>query len=74
MYLIVVQSFLLSSGMLLVLLGCGLYDNWLPLLSLLSCCLAPLPNLVKTHTLAQFVSSFFAVSAIGSYFINPHTN
>ncbi|TPX65489.1 hypothetical protein SpCBS45565_g05137 [Spizellomyces sp. 'palustris'] len=39
-------AFLLATGILLVILSCALYENWLPLLVVLTYVLAPIPNMM----------------------------
>lgn len=41
---IILLSFVLALGFLLVILSCALYANWLPLLVALTFVMAPLPN------------------------------
>ncbi|KAH6561375.1 hypothetical protein BASA50_002617 [Batrachochytrium salamandrivorans] len=43
---IILLAFLLASGILSVILSCALGNNWLPLLSVLTFLLAPLPNAI----------------------------
>ncbi|KAI9002269.1 vacuolar protein sorting 55 [Gaertneriomyces semiglobifer] len=43
---IIFLSFLLASGILLVILSCALYGNWLPLLVVLTYVLAAIPNMI----------------------------
>lgn len=41
---IILLSFVLAIGFLLVILSCALFNNWLPILVALTFVLAPLPN------------------------------
>ncbi|TPX39017.1 hypothetical protein SeMB42_g06514 [Synchytrium endobioticum] len=43
---IMLLAFLLATGILLVILSCALFANWLPLIVIATWLLAPLPNVV----------------------------
>eukprot|EP00842_Homolaphlyctis_polyrhiza_P000722 jgi/Hompol1/1650/HPOL_000824-RA len=43
---IILLAFLLASGILSVILSCALGNNWLPLISVFTFILAPLPNII----------------------------
>lgn len=46
---VILLSFVLAVGFLLIILSCALWANWLPLLVALIFVLAPLPNALSTH-------------------------
>ncbi|KXN89240.1 Vacuolar protein sorting-associated protein 55 [Leucoagaricus sp. SymC.cos] len=46
---VILLSFVLAVGFLLIILSCALWSNWLPLLVALTFVLAPLPNAVFSH-------------------------
>jgi len=46
---VILLSFVLALGFLLIILSCALYLNWLPLLVALTFVLAPLPNALFSH-------------------------
>ncbi|KAK0197055.1 vacuolar protein sorting 55 [Armillaria mellea] len=46
---VILLSFVLAVGFLLIILSCALWHNWLPLLVALTFVLAPLPNAVFSH-------------------------
>ncbi|KAF8522282.1 vacuolar protein sorting 55 [Hysterangium stoloniferum] len=46
---VILLSFVLAVGFLLVILSCALWSNWLPLLVALTFVLAPLPNALFAH-------------------------
>ncbi|CAL1704448.1 unnamed protein product [Somion occarium] len=46
---VILLSFVLAVGFLMIILSCALYSNWLPLLVALTFVLAPLPNAVFAH-------------------------
>ncbi|KAF5315602.1 hypothetical protein D9611_004711 [Ephemerocybe angulata] len=46
---VILLSFVLAVGFLLIILSCALWQNWLPLLVALTFVLAPLPNAVFAH-------------------------
>ncbi|KAJ2931380.1 hypothetical protein H1R20_g5745, partial [Candolleomyces eurysporus] len=46
---VILLSFVLALGFLLIILSCALWQNWLPLLVALTFVLAPLPNAVFSH-------------------------
>ncbi|CAA7271681.1 unnamed protein product [Cyclocybe aegerita] len=46
---VILLSFVLAVGFLLIILSCALWQNWLPLLVALTFVLAPLPNALFSH-------------------------
>ncbi|EDR14304.1 uncharacterized protein LACBIDRAFT_181878 [Laccaria bicolor S238N-H82] len=46
---VILLSFVLALGFLLIILSCALWQNWLPLLVALTFVLAPLPNALFSH-------------------------
>jgi len=46
---VILLSFVLAVGFLLIILSCALWSNWLPLLVALTFVLAPLPNALFSH-------------------------
>jgi hypothetical protein len=46
---VILLSFVLAVGFLLIILSCALWSNWLPLLVALTFILAPLPNALFSH-------------------------
>jgi hypothetical protein len=46
---VILLSFVLAVGFLMIILSCALWSNWLPLLVALTFVLAPLPNAVFSH-------------------------
>jgi hypothetical protein len=46
---VILLSFVLAVGFLLIILSCALWANWLPLLVALTFVLAPLPNALLAH-------------------------
>jgi len=46
---VILLSFVLAVGFLLIILSCALWANWLPLLVALTFLVAPLPNAVFSH-------------------------
>jgi len=46
---VILLSFVLAVGFLLIILSCALWQNWLPLLVALTFVLAPLPNALFAH-------------------------
>jgi len=46
---VILLSFVLAVGFLMIILSCALYSNWLPLLVALTFVLAPLPNALFSH-------------------------
>ncbi|KAF8894638.1 vacuolar protein sorting 55 [Infundibulicybe gibba] len=59
---VVLLSFVLAVGFLLIILSCALWHNWLPLIVALTFVLAPLPNALFSHC----GSDDFAASYEGS--------
>ncbi|KAF8654230.1 hypothetical protein AX16_003753 [Volvariella volvacea WC 439] len=46
---VILLSFVLAVGFLLIILSCALWSNWLPLLVALIFVLAPIPNALFSH-------------------------
>ncbi|TFK42561.1 vacuolar protein sorting 55 superfamily protein [Crucibulum laeve] len=46
---VILLSFVLALGFLLIILSCALWSNWLPLIVALTFVLAPLPNALFAH-------------------------
>ncbi|KAI5122949.1 hypothetical protein M0805_006830 [Coniferiporia weirii] len=46
---VILLSFVLAVGFLLIILSCALWSNWLPLLVALTFVVAPLPNAIFAH-------------------------
>ncbi|EJD06036.1 vacuolar protein sorting 55 [Fomitiporia mediterranea MF3/22] len=46
---VILLSFVLAVGFLLIILSCALFKNWLPLLVALTFVVAPLPNAIFAH-------------------------
>jgi len=60
---VILLSFVLAVGFLLIILSCALWANWLPLLVALLFVLAPLPNAVFAHCGHDDFSSDYEGSA-----------
>ncbi|KAF8798043.1 vacuolar protein sorting 55 [Phlegmacium glaucopus] len=56
---VILLSFVLALGFLLIILSCALWQNWLPLLVALSFVLAPLPNALFSHCGSDELSSSY---------------
>ncbi|PAV23253.1 vacuolar sorting 55 [Pyrrhoderma noxium] len=54
---VILLSFVLAVGFLLIILSCALWANWLPLLVALTFVIAPLPNALFAHCSADDFSS-----------------
>ncbi|KAK7693418.1 hypothetical protein QCA50_002986 [Cerrena zonata] len=46
---VILLSFVLAVGFLMIILSCALWANWLPLLVALTFVVAPLPNAIFSH-------------------------
>ncbi|KAG9318494.1 vacuolar protein sorting 55 superfamily protein [Chiua virens] len=57
---VILLSFVLAAGFLLIILSCALWSNWLPLLVALTFVLAPLPNALFAHCGGDEFSSYEA--------------
>ncbi|KAF8238646.1 vacuolar protein sorting 55 superfamily protein [Tricholoma matsutake] len=56
---VILLSFVLAVGFLMIILSCALWHNWLPLLVALTFVLAPLPNALFSHCGSdEFVTSY----------------
>uniref|UniRef100_A0A8H7Y589 Vacuolar protein sorting 55 n=1 Tax=Psilocybe cubensis TaxID=181762 RepID=A0A8H7Y589_PSICU len=60
---VILLSFVLAVGFLLIILSCALWQNWLPLLVALTFVLAPLPNALFSHCGSDELSSSYESSA-----------
>ncbi|KDQ60799.1 hypothetical protein JAAARDRAFT_204604 [Jaapia argillacea MUCL 33604] len=60
---VILLSFVLAVGFLLIILSCALWSNWLPLLVALTFVLAPLPNALFSHCGADDFSAEYEGSA-----------
>jgi len=56
--IVILLSFVLAVGFLLIILSCALWQNWLPLLVALIFVLAPLPNVLFSHCGSDELSSY----------------
>jgi len=56
---VILLSFVLALGFLLIILSCALWQNWLPLLVALTFVLAPLPNALFSHCGSDEFSSSY---------------
>ncbi|KAG8967945.1 Vacuolar protein sorting-associated protein 55 [Tulasnella sp. 419] len=54
---VILLSFVLAVGFLLIILSCALWSNWLPLLVALTFVIAPLPNAIFAHCGGDDLSS-----------------
>ncbi|KAF8350688.1 vacuolar protein sorting 55 superfamily protein, partial [Amanita rubescens] len=57
---VILLSFVLAVGFLLIILSCALWNNWLPLLVALTFVLAPIPNAIFPHCCGadEYATSF----------------
>ncbi|KAG6890679.1 hypothetical protein C0995_005051 [Termitomyces sp. Mi166 len=83
---VILLSFVLAVGFLMIILSCALWHNWLPLLVALTFVLAPLPNVVFAHCgsdeygentgpvdLGRFLTSIIVVSGFALPIILAHS-
>ncbi|KAF9464725.1 vacuolar protein sorting 55 [Collybia nuda] len=84
---VILLSFVLAVGFLLIILSCALWQNWLPLLVALTFVLAPLPNALFSHCgsddlnyegsgpidLGRFITSIIVVSGVALPIILAHS-
>ncbi|PPR08103.1 hypothetical protein CVT24_010564 [Panaeolus cyanescens] len=61
---VILLSFVLALGFLLIILSCALWQNWLPLLVALTFVLAPLPNALFSHCGSDELSGYENTAAI----------
>ncbi|KAF9052653.1 vacuolar protein sorting 55 [Panaeolus papilionaceus] len=61
---VILLSFVLALGFLLIILSCALWSNWLPLLVALTFVLAPLPNALFSHCGSDELSGYENTAAI----------
>jgi hypothetical protein len=54
---VILLSFVLAVGFLMIILSCALWSNWLPLLVALTFVVAPLPNALFSHCGAEDFST-----------------
>ncbi|KAG9008591.1 Vacuolar protein sorting-associated protein 55 [Tulasnella sp. JGI-2019a] len=54
---VILLSFVLAVGFLMIILSCTLWSNWLPLLVALTFVIAPLPNVLFSHCGSDDLSS-----------------
>ncbi|KAH8833600.1 vacuolar protein sorting 55, partial [Flagelloscypha sp. PMI_526] len=84
---VILLSFVLAVGFLLIILSCALWHNWLPLLVALTFVLAPLPNALFSHCgadeyasyepsgpvdLGRFITSIFVVTGFALPIVLAH--
>jgi hypothetical protein len=62
---VILLSFVLAVGFLLIILSCALWSNWLPLLVALTFLLAPLPNALFSHCASDDFGSSLDDGAAG---------
>jgi len=86
---VILLSFVLAVGFLMIILSCALFQNWLPLLVALIFVLAPLPNALFSHCgsddfsgehegsgpvdLGRFITSIFVVTGFALPIILAHS-
>ncbi|PPQ83332.1 hypothetical protein CVT25_003971 [Psilocybe cyanescens] len=87
---VILLSFVLAVGFLLIILSCALWQNWLPLLVALTFVLAPLPNALFSHCgsdelssnyegsapvdLGRFITAMFVVTGFALPIVLAHSN
>jgi len=87
---VILLSFVLAVGFLLIILSCALWQNWLPLLVALTFVLAPLPNALFVHCgsdelssnyegsapvdLGRFITSMFVITGFALPIVLAHSN
>jgi len=87
---VILLSFVLAVGFLLIILSCALWQNWLPLLVALTFVLAPLPNALFAHCgsdelssnyegsapvdFGRFITSMFVVTGFALPIVLAHSN
>ncbi|KAJ3813191.1 vacuolar protein sorting 55 [Lentinula lateritia] len=59
---VILLSFVLAVGFLLIILSCALWHNWLPLLVAITFVIAPLPNALFSHCGADDFSGSYESS------------
>ncbi|KZV62839.1 vacuolar protein sorting 55 [Peniophora sp. CONT] len=85
---VILLSFVLAVGFLMIILSCALWSNWLPLLVALTFVMAPLPNALfsqcgaddfsdyeSTHgpaDLGRFITSIFVVTGFALPLVLAH--
>jgi len=85
---VILLSFVLAVGFLMIILSCALYSNWLPLLVALTFVLAPLPNALFAHCggddfstdegsspvdLGRFITAFIVVTGFSLPLVLAHS-
>jgi hypothetical protein len=87
---VILLSFVLAVGFLLIILSCALWQNWLPLLVAITFVLAPLPNALFSHCgsdelsssyesspavdLGRFITAMFVVTGFALPIVLAHSN
>ncbi|KAH9996825.1 vacuolar protein sorting 55 [Russula vinacea] len=86
---VILLSFVLAVGFLMIILSCALWSNWLPLLVALTFVVAPLPNALFSHCggedfttdnegsgpidLGRFITAFIVVTGFALPLILAHS-
>jgi hypothetical protein len=85
---VILLSFVLAVGFLMIILSCALYSNWLPLIVALTFVLAPLPNALFSHCggddfsteegsspvdLGRFITAFIVVTGFSLPLVLAHS-
>ncbi|KAI9507372.1 vacuolar protein sorting 55 [Russula earlei] len=60
---VILLSFVLAVGFLMIILSCALWSNWLPLFVALTFVVAPLPNALFSHCGAEDFSADYGESS-----------
>jgi len=87
---VILLSFVLALGFLLIILSCALWQNWLPLLVALTFVLAPLPNALFSHCgsddlsfrdegsapadIGHFITSIFVITGFALPIVLAHSD
>jgi len=87
---VILLSFVLALGFLLIILSCALWQNWLPLLVALTFVLAPLPNALFSHCgsddlsfrdegsapvdIGRFITSTFVITGFALPIVLAHSD
>jgi len=87
---VILLSFVLALGFLLIILSCALWQNWLPLLVALTFVLAPLPNALFSHCgsdelsyrdegsspvdIGRFITSIIVITGFALPIVLAHSN
>ncbi|KAI0818739.1 vacuolar protein sorting 55 protein [Irpex lacteus] len=71
---VILLSFVLAVGFLMIILSCALFGNWLPILVALIFVLAPLPNwLLGPIDLGRFITSTVVVTGFALPLVLAHS-